>query len=124
VTRKKTSIVRVVKGYEAVLADVAALIDTGRLAAVRTSNAIMTATYWGMGRRIVEEEQHGATRADYGEALISRLSHDLQAKFGRGFSYVNLTQMRSFYLGYREILSDSVWRIWVWTGRPETSDSV
>jgi predicted nuclease of restriction endonuclease-like (RecB) superfamily len=104
VTRKKTSIVRVATGYDAVLADVAALIDAGRLAAVRTSNAIMTATYWGVGRRIVEEEQHGATRAEYGEALISRLSQDLQARFGRGFSYVNLSQMRSFYLGYREIL--------------------
>ena len=103
-TRKKPSIVRVATGYDAVLADVAALIDAGRLAAVRTSNAIMTATYWGVGRRIVEEEQHGATRAEYGEALISRLSQDLQARFGRGFSYVNLSQMRSFYLGYREIL--------------------
>jgi hypothetical protein len=52
----------------------------------------MTATYWGVGRRIVEGEQHGATRADYGDALISRLSQDLQAKFGRGFGYVNLTR--------------------------------
>jgi predicted nuclease of restriction endonuclease-like (RecB) superfamily len=107
VSRKKTSVMRVVKGYDVVLADVAALIDTGRLAAVRASNAIMTATYWGVGRRIVEEEQHGATRAEYGEALISRLSHDLQARFGRGFSYVNLSQMRAFYLGYREILQSA-----------------
>jgi predicted nuclease of restriction endonuclease-like (RecB) superfamily len=104
VTRKKTSIVRSATGYDAVLADVVALIEAGRRAAVRTSNAIMTATYWGVGRRIVEEEQHGAARAEYGEALISRLSLDLQARFGRGFGYVNLTQMRSFYLGYREIL--------------------
>lgn len=103
-TRKKTSIVGATTGYDAVLADVVALIDAGRRAAVRTSNAIMTATYWGVGRRIVEEEQHGAARAQYGEALIARLSQDLQARFGRGFSYVNLTQMRSFYLGYREIL--------------------
>jgi len=88
VTCKKTSIVRIVKGYDAVLADVVALIDAGRLASVRTSNAIMTATFWGVGRRIVEEEQHGAIRAEYGEALISRLSQDLQAEFGRGFSYV------------------------------------
>lgn len=103
-TRKKTSIVRVTTGYDAVVADVVALIDAGRRAAMRSSNAIMTATYWGVGRRIVEEEQHGAARAEYGEALISRLSQDLQARFGRGVSYVNLTQMRSFYLGYREIL--------------------
>jgi hypothetical protein len=73
VTRKKTSIVRTAKGYDAVLADVVALIDAGRRASVRTSNAIMTATYWGVGRRIVEEE-HGAVRAEYGEALIPKLS--------------------------------------------------
>ena len=48
-SRKKTNIVRVNKGYDAVLADVVALIDAGRLAVVRTSNAIMTATYWGVG---------------------------------------------------------------------------
>ncbi|MEO6773086.1 MAG: PDDEXK nuclease domain-containing protein [Kofleriaceae bacterium] len=86
------------------LADVVALIDAGRHAIVRTSNAIMTATYWGVGRRIVEEEQHGASRAEYGEALISQLSRDLKARFGRGFGPVNLAQMRLFYLGYREIL--------------------
>jgi len=84
VTRKNTAIVRAVKGYDAVLADVVALIDAGRRGSIRTTNAIMTATYWGVGRRIVEGEQHGATRADYGDALISRLSQDLQAKFGRG----------------------------------------
>lgn len=103
-TRKRTNIVRTVTGYHAVLADVVALIDTGRRAAVRSSNVIMTATYWGVGRRIVEEEQHGSARAEYGEALIPRLSRDLQARFGRGFGPANLAQMRVFYLGYREIL--------------------
>jgi len=104
VTRRKTSIVRVVKGYDAVLSDVVSLIDAGRRASVRTSNAIMTATYWSVGRRIVEEEQHGATRAEYGEELIRRLSADLQARFGRGYGRANLFQMKSFYLGHREIL--------------------
>ncbi|MBA3458725.1 MAG: DUF1016 domain-containing protein [Deltaproteobacteria bacterium] len=103
-TRKKTNIVRAVKGYDAVLADVVSLIDAGRRASVRTSNAIMTATYWIVGRRIVEEEQHGAARAEYGEELIRRLSADLQARFGRGYGRANLFQMKSFYLGHREIL--------------------
>jgi predicted nuclease of restriction endonuclease-like (RecB) superfamily len=105
VNRKKTSIVRAATGYDAVLADVVALIDAGRRASVRTSNAIMTATYWGVGRRIVEEEQHGAARAEYGAELISKLSVDLQARFGRGYSRPNLFKMRAFYLGHREILS-------------------
>lgn len=65
----------------------------------------MTATYWGVGRRIVEEEQHGGARAEYGTELISKLAVDLQARFGRGYSQPNLFKMRAFYLGHREILS-------------------
>jgi hypothetical protein len=67
----------------------------------------MTATYWAIGRRIVEQEQHGAVRAGYGEELIVRLSKDLQSRFGRGFGRANLFQMRAFYLAYREILQTS-----------------
>jgi DUF1016 N-terminal domain len=66
-------------------------------------NAFITATYWAVGRRIVEEEQHGEARAGYGEELIERLSRDLTARVGRGFGRRNLSQMRAFYLAYREI---------------------
>ena len=104
-TRSKTRIVRAANSYEVVLADVVALIDAGRSASIRTTNAIMTATYWGVGRRIVEEEQHGGARAEYGTELISKLAVDLQARFGRGYSQPNLFKMRAFYLGHREILS-------------------
>jgi predicted nuclease of restriction endonuclease-like (RecB) superfamily len=90
--------------YNAVLADVVGLVDAARHAAVRSTNAVMTATYWAIGRRIVEHEQHGAERAGYGEELIVRLSGDLQSRFGRGFGRANLFQMRSFYLAYRDIL--------------------
>jgi hypothetical protein len=57
-----------------------------------------------IGRRIVEQEQKGATRARYGEELIARLSTDLSARFGRGFGRANLFQMRAFYSAYRDIL--------------------
>jgi len=57
----------------------------------------MTATYWEIGRRIVEFEQGGTERAAYGEALVERLSEDLTGRFGRGFSRQNLGQMRAFY---------------------------
>lgn len=60
----------------------------------------MTATYWEVGRRIVEFEQGGQERAAYGEALIERLSADLSARFGRGFSRQNLWQMRLFYTAW------------------------
>jgi hypothetical protein len=75
-------------GYEAVLADVVRLIEAGRSAAARSMNAVMTATYWGIGRRIVEHEQGGRRRAEYGAALIERLADDLTARCGRGFDEV------------------------------------
>lgn len=107
VTRKKTTLRQSPPDYGVVLADVVRLVDAARQGAVRSINAIMTATYWAIGRRIVEQEQHGATRADYGEELIVRLSGDLQARFGRGFGRANLFQMRAFYLAYREILQSA-----------------
>ncbi len=90
-------------GYEAVLADVVGLVEAARHASARTVNALITATYWTIGRRIVEQEQHGQARADYGAALIERLATDLTARFGRGFGRRNLFQMRAFYLAYRQI---------------------
>ena len=60
----------------------------------------MTATYWEIGRRIVEFEQRGEKRADYGEELIRRLADDLVPRFGRGFGWRNLTQMRAFSMAW------------------------
>jgi hypothetical protein len=83
--------------YEAVLAGITELLESARRAAARSVNSIMTETYWEVGRRILEEEQKGRARAAYGERLIERLSQDLTTRFGRGFSKVNLKQMRKFY---------------------------
>jgi predicted nuclease of restriction endonuclease-like (RecB) superfamily len=84
-------------GYPAVLADVSDLLESARRAAARSVNSVMTITYWKVGRRIVEDEQGGKRRADYGTRLIKRLSVDLSRRFGRGFGVVNLTQMRKLY---------------------------
>lgn len=92
------------RGYEAVLSDVVRLIEASRSAAARSVNAVMTATYWGIGQRIVEHEQGGRRRAEYGAALIERLADDLTARCGRGFGKRNLFQMRAFYLAYPEIV--------------------
>lgn len=100
-TRKPSKRTTARLGYDAVLADVVGVIEQGRSAAARTVNAVMTAAYWLVGRRIVETEQGGRARATYGEALLERLSLDLTARFGRGFSRQNLQQMRQFYLAYR-----------------------
>ena len=102
---KKNAITRSgVRDYTAVLADVVRLIETARSAVARSVNTIMTATYWAIGRSIVEEEQRGATRAGYGEEIVVNLSRDLQARFGRGFGRANLFQMKAFFLSYREIV--------------------
>ncbi len=69
-----------------------------RSATVRTVNAVITATYWEIGRHIVEHEQGGRPRAGYGDQLIDKLSADLTQRFGRGFGTANLKQMRAFYL--------------------------
>lgn len=61
--RRKTSLQVAPAGYDVLLADVACVIEEARRAAVRSVNAVMTATYWFVGRRIVEEEQQGSARA-------------------------------------------------------------
>lgn len=73
------------------------LLESARRAAARSVNALMTASYWEIGRRIVEFEQGGQERAEYGQQLLKRLSSDLTARFGRGFGVINLQQMRNFY---------------------------
>lgn len=83
--------------YSGMHGDIVALLETARRTAARSVNALMTASYWEIGRRIVEFEQGGQDRATYGEALIQRLSADLTRRFGRGFSPRNIEQMRQFY---------------------------
>jgi len=94
--------------YDGLLQGVVRLLEEARKTSARSVNAIMTATYWEIGHRIVEREQEGRRRAGYGEALIERLAVDLTARFRRGFSQTNLKQMREFYLAWpiRQTLSD------------------
>jgi predicted nuclease of restriction endonuclease-like (RecB) superfamily len=105
--RTKASLQVTLAGYDVLLVDVARVIEEARRAAARSVNAAMTATYWLIGQRIVEEEQAGSARARYGEALLDRLSSDLARRFGRGFSVRNLRQMRAFYIAWpnRQTLS-------------------
>ncbi len=92
------------KGYDNVLAELVSLLESARKTTARSINTILTATYWEVGRRIVEYEQGGRGKAEYGEQLVERLSKDLTKKFGRGFGRSNLFQMRSFYLAYPAII--------------------
>jgi predicted nuclease of restriction endonuclease-like (RecB) superfamily len=95
------------KDYEGLLTGVAGLLDHARVATARVINGVMTATYYELGRRIVEFEQGGKERAGYGDELIDRLSADLTKRFGRGFSRSNLFQIRGFYLGWEIVQTPS-----------------
>ncbi len=86
------------RDYETVHSEIVSILETSRQQAARAVNATMTTAYWRIGRSIVECEQRGKQRAEYGDALISRLATDLGVRFGRGFSQRNLRLMRKFYL--------------------------
>src|SRR5690554_1745080 len=85
------------------------LLQSARGNVVRTINQTMVTTYFEIGRMIVEEEQGGKERAEYGKQLLKELSKVLTKEFGKGFSVQNLERMRSFYLTYS--ISSTVLRI-------------
>lgn len=92
--KKATAAILPTADDSGLLGEVVSLLENARRMSARAVNAVMTATYWEIGRRIVEVEQRGEQRAGYGDELIQRLATDLTARFGRGFSPVNLRQMR------------------------------
>jgi len=87
-------------GYGSLVAGIGELLEQVRRQAARAVNSLLTATYWEIGRRIVEFEQGGAVRAEYGEELLVKLSADLTSRYGRGFSRPGLQRMRTFYLDW------------------------
>ena len=84
------------------LNDIKILVQQARSLAVRQINQLQVAANFEIGQRIVEEEQRGADRAEYGKQLLLVLSRALTEEFGRGFSRSNLEYMRKFFLTYRE----------------------
>jgi hypothetical protein len=75
-------------------------LDSTNLGEAQAVNAAMVAAYWEIGRTIIEEEQRGSKRAEYGTSLLLKLSDRLTAEFGKGFDRSNLQQMRGFFLAY------------------------
>lgn len=86
--------------YRGLLGGIETLLGEARRTSARAVNALMTATYWEIGRRVVEYEQGGKARAEYGETLLKQLAADLTSRFGRGFGVDNLQRFRVFYLTY------------------------
>ena len=87
---------------------ISSILEESRKFVATTVNTAMVQTYFEIGRLIVEEEQHGNVRAEYGKETLKNLSIKLTANYGKGFSVTNLKQMRDFYLTYqiRQTVSD------------------
>lgn len=86
--------------YQNLLVRISQTYDEGRLRAAQAVNVQLTETYWKIGHDIVEYEQGGQAKAEYGQALLATLSHDLTLRHGKGFSRSNLVRFRQFYLAY------------------------
>ncbi|MBO7926310.1 DUF1016 family protein [Pseudoalteromonas sp. K222D] len=84
----------------AILIEIKQVIEQARKQVKQTVNHAMVNAYWQIGRLIVEQEQQGATRAEYGKTQLALLSTQLTAQFGKGYSSRNLRNMRSFYLAF------------------------
>src|SRR5215210_4387893 len=85
------------KDFGALIAEVRGLIQSARHAAATTVNTLQALTNFEIGRRIVEHEQQGVARAEYGKELLKALSARLTEEFGKGFSTTNLKLMRQFF---------------------------
>jgi hypothetical protein len=92
----------IINHHKSFVDDIKTIIRQGRLRAYRAINNALLETYWNLGRRIVEEEQQGKERADYGSFLIKNLSEILTQEFGQGYSATNLKDFRQFYLIFSE----------------------
>ena len=90
------------------------IVTEARQKAYIAINSAMVEAYWLMGKRIVEEEQQGKERADYGTQLLKELSTELTQEFGKGFSVPSLYNYRLFYQTFPEIFS-TPWRILSWS---------
>src|SRR5258708_34370365 len=86
--------------YQQLLGRISDAYTIGRVRANQAVNAQIIETYWRIGHDIVEFEQGGKARADYGKALLSSLSRDLTLRHGKGFSRSNVIIIRQFYVAY------------------------
>ncbi len=89
------------------------ILTEARNRAYQAINSAMVLAYWEIGRVIVEEEQHGSAKAEFGKRIIDDLSQRLTRDFGKGFDRSNLFHMRSFFLAYPKI--DALRRQLSWT---------
>ena len=86
---------------------ISGLLSEARKFVAKSVNQTIVLTYFEIGRLIVEDEQQGKERAEYGKAILKELSEKLSKEFGKGYSVYNLERMRKFYLAYKLSISES-----------------
>lgn len=89
--------------HDALVSDIRSIIEGGQRRAYAAANQTIVLTYWHIGRRIVEEEQHGDARAQYGKRLIKTLAEQLTPIYGSAFGKRNLDYFRQFYLCFKDL---------------------
>ena len=96
--------------YQTLLNDVGSTLEQGRRALITAANVTTVHTYWKIGQEIIEYEQKGKEKAEYGSELLKRLSRDLTDRYGKGFSHSNLIYIRKLYLTFpkSQTLSDKL----------------
>jgi predicted nuclease of restriction endonuclease-like (RecB) superfamily len=87
--------------YQKLIDTIGLTIESARFRAIQAVNSELLKANWEIGKYIVEYEQHGNEKAEYGSALLTNLAKDLNARFGKGFSKSNIYLMRQFYLKYQ-----------------------
>jgi predicted nuclease of restriction endonuclease-like (RecB) superfamily len=95
--KKQTKNIARLEGYNNLISSIGTLLEDARKTVYSQINQILVKTYWEVGKRVVEYEQKGKARADYGSKLLDNLSKDLTKLYGKGFSRDNLEKMRKFY---------------------------
>ena len=98
----KNEIVKTDKNYQDLISQISETYVQGQNKAVISVNSHLVNTYWEIGQYIVEFEQKGKLRAEYGKALLQNPSMDLKLKHGRGFSLSNVKRMRQFYVEFQK----------------------
>lgn len=99
--------------YQNLIHQIGELFQSGRQRAIQSVNSVLVQTYWEIGRYIVEFEQQGNERAEYGTQLFERLSKDLTLQYGKGFSRSNLLYMRKLYLSFQ--ISETLSHLLTWS---------
>ena len=100
------------KEYENLIFSIGEILKQGKNYAFQAVNQTMVKTYWQIGRQIVEFEQKGKAKAEYGSELLKNLSKDLSLNYGKGFGMSNVNKMRKFYLDYPNLQTVSAKLSW------------